>query len=98
MTRGDPLAVTAVVAAYNEAERIADVLEVLCGYAGFAEVVVVDDGSTDGTGEVAAGHGATVLRVEPNKGKGHAMDVGVRHAATEVIFFADADIRGLTTG
>ncbi len=90
------IGVSAVVAAYNEADRIGPVLEVLASYPGFDEVIVVDDGSTDATAEVAAGHGVTCVRVEPNQGKGHAMDVGVAAAASPVIFFADADIVGLT--
>lgn len=88
--------VTAVVAAYNEADRIDPVLEVLTSYPRFDEVIVVDDGSTDGTADVVAGHDVTCLRVEPNQGKGHAMDVGVTAASGSVIFFADADIIGLT--
>lgn len=91
-TRG----VTAIVAAFNEAPRIGRVLEVLTTWPGFTEVIVVDDGSTDGTADAAAGFPVTVLRVEPNQGKGHAMDLGVGHARTDVVFFADADIIGLT--
>lgn len=100
MTAGMEMAtercVTAVVAAYNEAERIGSVLDVLTSYEGFAEVIVVDDGSTDGTANVAAAHPVTVLTLELNGGKGQAMDLGVSHADTDVIFFADADIVGLT--
>lgn len=88
--------VTAIVAAFNEAPRIARVLDVLTTYPGFDQVIVVDDGSTDGTGDVVTRHAVTYLRVEPNQGKGRAMDVGVAHAVTDVIFFADADIVGLT--
>lgn len=91
-----PRDVTAVVAAFNEEGRIGAVLEALTTYPGFREVIVVDDGSTDGTGREARRYPVTYLRIEPNQGKGHAMDVGVRHAETEVVFFADADIRGLT--
>ncbi|GBD84813.1 poly-beta-1,6-N-acetyl-D-glucosamine synthase [bacterium BMS3Abin02] len=88
--------VTAIVAAYNEAPRIGRVLDVLTTYPGFEEVIVVDDGSTDGTEDVVAAYPVTYLRIEVNQGKGHAMDVGVARARTDVIFFADADIVGLT--
>lgn len=88
--------VTAVVAAYNEADRIGLVLGVLTSYPGFAEVIVVDDGSTDDTTGAVSGYDVLLLRVEPNRGKGHAMDIGVDAASSPVIFFADADIIGLT--
>lgn len=45
-----------------------------------AEMVVYDDGSTDGTGEVARQEGATVLRAEERKGVGRAIREGIRHA------------------
>ena len=93
---GENTGVTAVVAAFNEASRIGRMLEILTTFEGFREVVVVDDGSTDDTAEAASEFPVTVLEVTPNQGKGHAMDVGVAHASTDVIFFADADIVGLT--
>jgi glycosyltransferase involved in cell wall biosynthesis len=88
--------VSAVVPAFEEAARISPVLEVLCSYPGFTEVVVVDDGSSDGTGEVAASHGARVIRNQRKGGKGAAMQRGVEAAAGEVVFFCDADIQGLS--
>lgn len=91
-----PADVTAIVAAYNEAGRIGAVLDVLTTYPGFREVIVVDDGSTDGTGDEARRYPVTYIRLEPNRGKGQALDAGVERAETEVVFFADADIRGLT--
>jgi glycosyltransferase involved in cell wall biosynthesis len=92
----DDAGVTAVVCAYNEADRISEVLEVLVTYSGFSEVIVVDDGSTDDTAVVAKRYPVTYLRLNPNQGKGRAMDAGVKASTTPVIFFADADIKGLT--
>ncbi len=88
--------VSAIVPAYNEAARITPVLDVLVSYPGFAEVLVVDDGSTDGTAEVASARGARVLRQPRKSGKGSAMQRGVDDAAGNLIFFCDADIQGLT--
>lgn len=87
--------VIAVVPAFNEEERIGAVLSVVSGY-GFDEVVVVDDGSTDGTAEAAAAFPVRVIRLPANLGKGGALDTALRSAAFDVVFFCDADVRGLT--
>jgi glycosyltransferase involved in cell wall biosynthesis len=55
----------------------------------------VDDGSTDGTADVAAMFGVLILSQE-NQGKGRAMDLGVKASRADVIFFCDADVRGIT--
>lgn len=82
--------------AYNEAGRIGRVLDVLSTYQGFDEVIVVDDGSTDNTAEVVARYPVRFMQNAANKGKGYSMDVGVNAAQSDVIFFADADVVGLT--
>ena len=88
--------VSAIVPAYNEAPRIFPVLKTLLSYPGFQEVLVVDDGSSDGTREVASSLGARVVRLETNSGKGMALDHGVKVARGNIFFFCDADIAGLT--
>ena len=55
------------------------------------EVVVVDDGSTDGTGAVARSHGLHVVRHERNAGKAAAVRTGVRFAGGRDIIVIDAD-------
>lgn len=94
----NPAAVTAVVPAYNEEDRIASVLETLSGVALIKDIIVVDDGSTDRTGEVVAGfEKVRYLRNPVNRGKGFAMDAGVQASAEDVIFFCDADLEGLSS-
>jgi len=55
------------------------------------EIIVVDDGSRDGTGEIARNNGAIVVSHEKSLGKGTAMKIGVRNASGEVIVFIDGD-------
>jgi GT2 family glycosyltransferase len=57
-----------------------------------AEVIVVDDGSTDESAEVAGAHGAAVLRQPISAGPAGARNAGARRAAGEIILFLDADI------
>jgi glycosyltransferase involved in cell wall biosynthesis len=65
-----------VIPARNEADRIQATVTSAAGIAGVALVIVVDDGSTDGTAAVARGAGAVVTRHARNKGKGAAMETG----------------------
>lgn len=71
---------TLVIPAFNEAERLPQVLaDVAAAVPGF-EVVVVDDGSADDTAAVAAAHGAHVLRHPFNLGYGAAVQSGYKYA------------------
>jgi glycosyltransferase involved in cell wall biosynthesis len=88
--------IDAVVPARNEASTVADVVDALkhCEYV--REVIVVDDGSTDETAELAAAAGAKVVRRATGGSKAHAMADGVAASDAEGIFFVDADLIGVT--
>jgi glycosyltransferase involved in cell wall biosynthesis len=69
--------ILALIPAYEEAPRIGAVVGAARPY---LPVIVVDDGSTDATSDRAREAGATVIRQEPNAGKGAALRAGFRHA------------------
>ncbi len=85
-----------LVPAYNEAENIGVVLDQMpaevCGVR--TEILVVDDGSRDGTGDVAAEHGALVARHVTNRGGGAALRTGYRlmvESGAQIVVTLDAD-------
>ena len=83
--------VTVVLPARNEVEGLRRTLPALQAALPGAEVIVVDDGSTDATADVAAAHGARVLANPYAMGNGAAIKRGARAANGEVIVFMDAD-------
>jgi glycosyltransferase involved in cell wall biosynthesis len=85
--------VSVIVPAHNAAAFLGEALESVVGQGlPDLEVVVVDDGSTDGTAEVARrfGHGVQV-RTQPRSGSGHARNVGLAESRGEIVAFLDAD-------
>jgi glycosyltransferase involved in cell wall biosynthesis len=89
--------ITCLIAAYNEAARIGAVLAAVAGHPLLDRVIVIDDGSGDGTAEVAASvPGVTVLRQDRNRGKTWALSVGIEAAADPLLLLLDADLVGLT--
>ncbi|MBS1718782.1 MAG: glycosyltransferase family 2 protein [Armatimonadetes bacterium] len=86
-----------IIPAYNEAPRIQTVLQAAVGSKLASEVIVVSDGSKDGTAEVAARiPGVTIIPLPHNVGKGGAMVAGVGSTNADIIVFVDADLKGLT--
>jgi biofilm PGA synthesis N-glycosyltransferase PgaC len=90
--------VTVLIAARNEAERIQETIAYIAGqdYTGPIEVLVVDNGSTDGTRTVAEAFGAATGQPvrcisEPRPGKSHALNTGLAAVGTELVISLDAD-------
>lgn len=80
-----------IVPAYNEAASIGEVLERVAALDRDSQVIVVDDGSTDGTAEIAERHGVQVIR-QPNRGKGAAIRAAIPHVDGEIVVIQDADM------
>ncbi|HJP83881.1 MAG TPA: glycosyltransferase family 2 protein [Fimbriimonadaceae bacterium] len=89
--------IAVIIPAKDEEQRIGNVLRAAAASKLATEIVVVSDGSSDRTAEVAARYpGVTVVRLPVNLGKGAAMAKGVEKTKAEIVAFVDADLHGLT--
>jgi len=93
--------VTVIIPAYNEERNIGGVLSetiaVMDNMFVPYEIIVVDDGSSDGTADIVRAVAADLDSIRlidymPNLGKGHAVRVGIRESAGELVGFTDADL------
>jgi glycosyltransferase involved in cell wall biosynthesis len=89
--------ISIIIPAYNEEKRLPATLSKVKAYLAqtswdFAEIVVVDDGSRDGTVGLASQAGARVLRNPGNRGKGYSVRHGMLKAQGDWMLFSDADL------
>jgi len=83
--------VSVIIPALNEEKNIAKVISKIKDLSVISEIIIVDNNSTDKTKEIAESFGITPLLCE-KRGKGYAMEYGLKHAKGEYILFMDADI------
>ncbi len=84
----------AIIPAFNEEERIFETVRAVFSIPEIDGVLVVDDGSTDGTAGAARLAGAQVLSLPSNRGKGEALNQGVAKIKPDVVVLLDADLGG----
>ena len=88
--------ISCVICAFNEAPRIAAVLDVVSAHPLLDEIIVVDDGSTDDTAEIVKCYPAvTLISCPANRGKSFAMATGIAAAQYDLLLLLDADLLGL---
>jgi glycosyltransferase involved in cell wall biosynthesis len=88
--------ITAIIPAYNEKQTIEEILRRVEATGLISEIIVIDDGSTDGTREILSrldGKGCVrVILHERNQGKGAAVRTGIQAARGDVVIIQDADL------
>ncbi|WP_195939776.1 glycosyltransferase family 2 protein [Romboutsia sp. 1001713B170131_170501_G6] len=89
--------ISIIIPAYNEADKIKDTLESIVDINEIDEIVVVDDGSSDNTTEVASSvknDKIKVFKLDKNRGKGYALNYGLKIAMenADIIGFLDGDL------
>ncbi|GAB2948571.1 hypothetical protein GCM10027280_41510 [Micromonospora polyrhachis] len=93
MNESRPALVSVIVPSLNTAKTIGLCIEaVLAQTYPAIEMIVVDDGSTDGTADIARAYGCTVIRLPRNVGTGPARNRGIEASHGSVLFFLDADV------
>ena len=91
--------ITSIVSVFNEEKTVKNVIASLLNCKLIDEIIVVNDGSTDGTSKILdqlfESHQFRYVKFDKNKGKSYAMVAGVENSTGEIIVFVDADIIGL---
>jgi glycosyltransferase involved in cell wall biosynthesis len=87
----NPYKVSVIIPAYNEAQTIGDVVSRTKALHPEYEIIVINDGSADTTGETAGKAGADVFNHPYNIGNGAAIKSGIRAAKGDILVFMDGD-------
>jgi glycosyltransferase involved in cell wall biosynthesis len=94
--RAMPLKVSVLIPVYNEKDTIREIIRRVQAVGLVQEIVIVDDGSTDGTRDLLpqldGKDGVRVILHERNQGKGAAVRTGIDHARCDVMLIQDADL------
>jgi glycosyltransferase involved in cell wall biosynthesis len=85
--------VTALIPAYNEADRIGETLQAVLKLDIVDQIVVIDDGSTDGTTAVVKDYPVELIKLDRNRGKGGALNAGWQRYRSEIYLLLDADLK-----
>jgi uncharacterized repeat protein (TIGR01451 family) len=90
---GKKPSVSVVVPAYNEEAHMASCLEAIQkqDYKGDMEVIVVNDGSTDRTAEIASKYPINLVNLKTNVGKANALNAGIERSKGDILVFSDSD-------
>lgn len=88
--------ISVIIPVYNEKNTIAEILRRVEAMGVASEILIVDDGSTDGTREILSGYRqddlVRIILHEKNEGKGAAVRTGIENAQGEVLIIQDADL------
>lgn len=90
MSKNNEEMISIIIPAYNETRTIEAVLRSALNQTIKCEVIVVDDGSTDGTKELVSKYPVKIISTK-RQGPGHARNIGVKNANGQIIAFIDAD-------
>jgi len=90
--------ISAIIPAFNEEKTIGQIVSLCKKSQLVQQIIVVDDGSTDQTSQIAEKSGAKVIKLSKNQGKGQALEKGIQKSKGEILLFLDADLLNLKKG
>jgi len=96
VTSKKDMTISVIIPAYNEEKTVGSVVKAVKSLSYVVEIIVVNDGSTDATEEVAEKAGAIVISHIKNQGKGSAIKTGFKNSKGDIIVFLDADLQRIT--